>query len=110
MFNFWKKKSDIPSQNAISLVVQDGKFDVTITYNPSDPNAAEDLGKLLYCMNKGFLMQYFLEELNKTILNDPENSSTMVSVINSWNKFYETEPTNDPMIRPLSTFAKHVKK
>lgn len=112
MFNFWKKKQETKTvnKNSISIVLENnGKFDVAITYDPDNPNTAEDFAKLFYCLNKGLLMTYFIEQINSSIINDPDNSYMMLSILNKWNKLYDGEHAEKPLIKPSLAFNKNAK-
>lgn len=111
MFNLFKKNIKPIDSNVGEIILsikQDAKVDIQIIYDPNNIEAPKHIGQTLYLLNKGLFMKYFLEKLNSDQITNDHNIFSK-DVIEAWDKMYELENINEPIIKPLNTFYKNAK-
>ena len=79
---------------------------VKVEYKNTSIDTCKYIAKILFMLNKGFLMKHMIEAINRLPINNHEFA---VQVLKEWDNLYLLENYNDPIISPSDAFSRHTK-
>lgn len=113
IFNFLKKIFSNRSKSAKAYIYfeldTNDNINISLDYNINELDIGPKIGKLLYSLNKGFLMKPIIDQLNQSIDKDTSHAKVIADILESWNSCYLIDQFNEPVVKPIGAFAKNVK-
>lgn len=113
IFNFFKKIFSNKSKSTKAYIYfeldTNDNINISLNYNINELNIGTKIGKLLYSINKGFLMKPIIDQLNQYIDKDISHAKVISDILESWNSYYLIDHFNEPVVKPIGAFTKNVK-